>query len=263
MRWLLILSLFAVTTVNPSQKKQAETQPQSTNTQSLPNPTSPVTVVVNQPAPETHKDASKKQARDWYDILVLIAAFVAAFIGLRSLHQVKRQAEATEAAANAAKDNARAVINAERAWVMASIQRVPGQGTLGIQTTNGEGITTTGYPVRIVTKNDGKTPAWIVEKRAVFVIRKHSEPLPAEPDINSMKIIQDSLEPLTVGEETKLDKTLTSVGIQDYDHPAYIYGRIKYRDVFSDNRETFFGYEVAVNGHLERLSGYPKYNTNK
>ena len=41
-----------------------------------------------------------------------------------------------------------------------------------------------------------------------------------------------------------------------------IYGVVKYRDAFSDEHSTTFGYILGVNNGLKRITSYPKYNEN-
>lgn len=177
------------------------------------------------------------------------------------IEQATKQAEAAKDAANSALVNAQAVVNSERAWVMARIEHSPLAGAryLGSRPPDCEDTT---MSIRLWTKNDGKTPAWITEKRACFVIKDLHSRLPEKPDSESMEIIQPTPEPLAVGESTYLDVALTSVGRQGFDEMGLIYGRIQYRDVFADNRETFFGYRVTLGDEFERLSSYPEYNKN-
>jgi hypothetical protein len=42
-----------------------------------------------------------------------------------------------------------------------------------------------------------------------------------------------------------------------------VYGIVKYTHMFSDQEVySTFGYRITVNGELEHLTGYPKYNEN-
>jgi hypothetical protein len=42
-----------------------------------------------------------------------------------------------------------------------------------------------------------------------------------------------------------------------------IYGVIIYRDAFSNEHTTTFGYKLTADGQLKRLEGLPEYNQNK
>ncbi len=157
-----------------------------------------------------------------------------------------------------------ALINSERAWIMVDVDRVPGVGGLtdlqgiemGVGPVRTEG---TGFRARIVCRNDGKTPAWITEKRAGLDIL---DSIPESPDWSRTTQIQVAPEPISVGQESKPhDETLFSKRGRALGKITILYGIVKYRDPFGANRSTSFGYRVQDDGSLERLPN-PKYNEN-
>ena len=119
---------------------------------------------------------------------------------------------------------------------------------------------TTSFSVRIICKNDGRTPAWITEKRARIDV---VDDLPRQPNWATVEIIQTEPEPLSVG-ETGLakDEGLTCNKGRDFGKMTVVYGLVKYRDVFAADRATSFAYIIRADGKLERLPGYPEYNKN-
>ena len=157
-----------------------------------------------------------------------------------------------------------ALINSERAWIMVDVDRVPGMGGImdghGIEMGVGPVQTeSTGFRARIVCRNDGKTPAWITEKRAGLDIL---DSIPETPDWSRTTQIQVVPEPISVGQASKpRDETLFSKRGRALGKITILYGIVKYRDPFGANRTTSFGYQVRDDGSLERLP-YPRYNEN-
>ena len=191
----------------------------------------------------------------WWDVAWSTWALVgvgiaAAYIGLRTLADIRVQTQA--------------LINAERSWVMVKVEPVPGAGPIW----DGETITrevrdvwagNTTYAARITCKNDGKTPAWITEKHACIDIVDSVPEIPAWERTNPIQI---EPEPLSVGETGRpKDEPLTCKRARGQGKTLILYGIVKYRDPFGDNRTTSFGYKVRDDGVLERLP-YPKYNEN-
>jgi hypothetical protein len=149
----------------------------------------------------------------------------------------------------------RTVIRAERSWVMVDLEWTPGYGQTG--TGSQQSILHISACVRIVCQNDGRTPAWITEKRAVLQI---FDSVPSEPDLKSAAVVQTGPEPIRIGGETKHDEALQCDGQETLDTTNVIFGVVKYRDAFGEH-ETRFGYRVSGTV-LQRLEGYPKYNQN-
>jgi hypothetical protein len=156
------------------------------------------------------------------------------------------------------------MINSERSWVMVEVEPTPGAGSIW----DGETMTRevmdlraghTTFTARITCKNDGKSPAWIIEKRACLDIIAS---LPETPDWGRTRPIQIEPEPLSVGQIGKpKDEALTCKRPRELGKMVIIYGIVKYRDTFGDGRSTTFGYKVRDDGVLERLP-YSKYNEN-
>ena len=193
----------------------------------------------------------------------LFAALVAAFIGLRSLHQVKRQAKATEETATAANNNALAVINSERAWVFADIEPTIGHHGRFVNTETGE----TSIYARLNCRNVGRTPAWIFEVRMRFMFVRADE-IPAMPPLKEAEPIWAGTHPMAPKDEpfSTGDNTLTAKGVQGIDsvtgERALVYGVVYYRDIYEKVRSTTFGYRLmpGTDTRFTRLINYPKYN---
>lgn len=190
------------------------------------------------------KDAGKAT---WALVVVGILGTIAAICTLRTIRQ-----------------QTDVLINSERAWVMVEVEPVPGAGPIWDGQTMTREITdlivgNTTFTARIICKNDGKAPAWITEKHACLDI---VDVLPKTPDWGRTQSIQIEPEPLSVGQIGKpKDEALTCKRRREIGKMVVLYGIIKYRDTFGDNRSTSFGYKVRDDGVLERLP-FPKYNEN-
>jgi hypothetical protein len=217
---------------------------------------------VGQPHVKTKEEQAKEDSLDLLSRRSMRAAIIGVFGGLVGIAILVWQTILTRTAANAAKVSADALINSERAWIMVDIDPVPGLGggrmLGGMENETHTQVTSAQF--RITCRNEGKTPAWITEKRACLKIMNGSPPV--NPDLNSTKVIQYEPEPLAVGKETRRDGSLTYEGWENLGQITIIYGVIKYRDVFADSRSTVFGYVLTVDNRFERLTGLPEYNKN-
>jgi hypothetical protein len=246
-------------------KKESQTTEQNAASQNSTNPSSPVTVVVNQPATPEHQNVPHDKPKNgppiWSNWALVSVAVGTGILALRSPNQIKRQAKATEDAATAAKTSADAVINAERAWVMVDVEQVPGQGIRTVHTDLLTNEQSTMIYARLICKNDGKTPAWITEKRAGLKIIGPHDKLPTEPELDSLGVWQREPEPLGVGRDSKKEITPQAKGTEGFDDSAILYGAIFYRDVFGRERKTVFGYRVTLGNEFKRLIE-SRYNEN-
>ncbi len=191
----------------------------------------------------------------WWDVAwatwaLVVVGIVAAYIGLQTLADIKKQTQG--------------FINDGRSWIMVEVQPIPGAGPIFDGKTVSRGIRdivaeNTAFTARIICKNDGKTPAWITEKRACIDI---VDSLPEIPDWTRTQPIQIEPEPLSVSQIGRpKDEGLTCKRGREQGKMFVLYGIVKYRDPFGGNRSTSFGYKIRDDGVLERLT-HPKYNEN-
>lgn len=272
MRLFAVLAITAITFL-PAAGNQKQSQPEKQDTKAQETSTPPpvtVNVVQNSPATPQQQNCPQPQPRNWYEWfwppiwsnwgIIIIAAF-AACAAFGTLGEIKKQSASTEKAADAARGNATAVINAERAWVMVDIKGVDIQGNdIPPQATYVKDKIS--VVVTFHCRNDGKTPAWITEK---WVNMKLVEGIPAQPDFSDRsQVVQTSVQPLSAGEQSPrphqsdvLVYTLLCKG-DELDRMAktlLIYGYAKYRTIFATQQgETRFGYILHLSGVFERLS---------
>jgi hypothetical protein len=202
------------------------------------------------------------------DRVIAAATFIYAlvtvvmFLEIRSQSKAaRRQAEIADNAAKAAKQSADALITSERAWVMVNLQLPTDR--MRIVEIISNGIPKISIEVCFVCQNDGRTPAWILEKRIWF---RMVESLADKPDITQpLSFVEVGTEPLNVGASSRRKIELECEGDLRSGLGTVIYGHVIYRDVFRPDRETWFGYAVILSqqaNRLDRLAGYPEYNKN-
>jgi hypothetical protein len=237
--------------------------------------------------------ASFKQPEGWLVIVGILTLLALAYQANEmrkatdamrdSTKTVKRQAEimerqsaileksvvAAEAKAIAAKENAEALINSERAWIMVDVKKHGPQGILQGSSRYGAGPVRQHASITISysCRNEGKTPAWIVERRVRFLILDSEELLPNDPDlnleINHPEVVALESEPISPNQEelTIITRELHCDGVADDQKFMVVYGKVRYRDIFDrEVRETRFGYRVNMQGGFFRLVGFALYN---
>ncbi len=159
----------------------------------------------------------------------------------------KDAATAAQQNADAAKVNAQVILNAERAWV--SVELLWSEFTPLIM--EGSSVvgevhsTHTTFAMRLVCRNQGRTPAWITEKRIIALA----------------DLIQIERETLAPGKESTRRENVSSPGhVDNTEKLAAIYGIVRYQDIFGEQRHTTFGYYVKRAHDPELIPGLPKYN---
>ena len=177
--------------------------------------------------------------------------------------EMEEQVSVARDAATQAKASADALINSERAWVMIDIEWTPGYGTR-IHGTDQSGDYTHAT-IRLTCRNEGKTPAWITEKRACVEVVKD---LIAEPNFSNVGVVQTNAEALGVEHgagkprDIALQGSGWQYGMEQDGTMTVVYGIIKYSDPFASERTTTFGWRILPNNEFETLSLalYPAYN---
>src|ERR1700674_540954 len=174
-----------------------------------------------------------------------------------------KSAEATLKSADAAKKSADALVNSERAWITVNIRWTQGKVFFVHSTTiDGPGSTasdTTGVDIDLLYANEGRSPAWIVEEK----IRLEVVLSPAwSPSLDASDTqFNERYELVGVGQQSANRWRIFGKGWND--SHAYVYGFIKYRDIFTpppeEPRETWFGFRVSANGNMGRILSY-EYN---
>lgn len=204
----------------------------------------------NEEKPVTVRVAPVDVHKDWADYLYTFAGLLLAFVTLVIADIALMQARAAKASADA-------LINSERAWVMADLQW---RDRVRIMHTNHD---KTAVDLDLVCRNDGRTPAWITEARVRVGIGESLPPIPIFDPIKKGDWSELRPIPLTVSGEWKCKADCWCEGRLGFGKAIFIYGFVKYRDAFRTDRETRFGYSAYFNQEdkLDRIT-HPEYNKN-
>jgi hypothetical protein len=213
----------------------------------------------------------------WLEGIALVAIFVLDWCERRDQRKERRQQHRETAeqlsvairSADAAKASADAFINSERAWVMADIEHDsdkwsehPKRNGVRIVSGSGAGGDTICFYAQLVCRNEGRSPAWIDERRARFEI---VDSLPTKPSLESAQFVEVGPTPLGSGSPPHKDEwTAIAKGHIQTGQMAVVYGIVNYRDIFGRPRQTTFGYRITPSNELRRLEGeqYQEYNKN-
>jgi hypothetical protein len=176
-----------------------------------------------------------------------------------TVQSLEKQFPHLEQSANAAKMSADVLVNSERAWLLVDVERAPGSASL-LTGTNAENIPYTAILVDVIVKNQGRSPAWIIQHFQFFEIL---DSIPPAPDFE--KNIRDGdiySQPVAVNGEYKMRCDLVAIGRKEdnSNSDSIIYGIIRYRDIFSKIRYTTYAYYVDIAGRIYRMTDHPKYN---
>ena len=188
----------------------------------------------------------------WATCALVVVGVVGACLALKTLRDIEAQTTAIQR-------QTESLVTSERAWILVKVDWVPGYvGVKRLDSSDG-GERSVGS-IRIYCANEGRSPAWITEVRAAFEMFGTKQSLPAKPSPGSL--IHPHPEPVAPGGLFTKDETLYAEGFQDTGDAAVIYGTVKYRDMFKEDRETTFAYTVQ-GSTFTHLAGYPAYNQNR
>ena len=186
---------------------------------------------------------------NWPLVAVAVWGIVVAINTLKTLTE---QTKATKIAAEATKASADALIESERAWIIASpIEKSPQLGYVVFPGTPEESDygkdTINVFGVAI--KNTGETPARLVEEAVCYKHVESLQDIPEQPiygdciSCNKLLLVtQDSVATISRLQPNPLLRKTQAVAIRRGKEFLYAYGFIRYLDVFGRIHETGFGY---------------------
>jgi hypothetical protein len=166
---------------------------------------------------------SKKYMPWWY-VLIAWPDGIAVWAVLATLGAIIWQSIETRRAAQASLLNAQALINAERPWLLVTVQEVPGpRGGFSVKATN-----------------KGRTPAIIASAHLGCVAVKDITDLPAIPPHGQGSMIQDHIvvpddSPLVWWFEGETLKRIlgSSFPLGPWENQVYVFGVVRYRDLLT------------------------------
>jgi hypothetical protein len=179
---------------------------------------------------------------EWW--LVIIAALTGGVVGWQSWE--------TRRSAKAALLNAKAIIGAERAWIV--VREVEGRPTQNYQTRMPD------VCVSIHFTNKGRSPAFLLEGECKYAVCPRGTMLPAVSDLDwkpSKDINQRPGICIQPGEEYHLRNIKCGIVIPDMqrlyegEEVLWVYGMLNYRDVFGRLQETWYCYRWESHNDTE------------
>jgi hypothetical protein len=216
---------------------------------------------VSQPEVETAQQQPYDAKSDSLYRAYLRATIIGVAGGLIGIGILVWQVIITRTAANAAKSSADALVASERAWIHAEL--VWSETESRHEPDESEDF----LFCSLLYSNRGKTLCWIFEKSIHVVVAANIDRLPKEPrfenDIYTQRVYEtEPIYPDTPQRESRFKPKRPNKGREEM---LFIYGVIKYRDVFmsgSGYKETRFGYMTKDLFKLERMIGHYEYNKN-
>ncbi len=201
----------------------------------------------------------------WLEGIALVAIFILDWKQRKEQRKDREeQHKETLAQLNVSQAQADALVNSERAWVMVDVEWDTAKWAdrkAHVLEGSGTGGDTTGIYIVLTCRNEGRSPAWIEEKRARFQI---VDVLPPKPDFSSAEFIQVGPEPIGIGKALPHTNHIywlaTGTGHEGLGKTMVVYGIVTYRDIFNKLRETTFGYRITPSRELVRLEDMREYN---
>lgn len=180
--------------------------------------------------------APKTEPPHWYTI----PEWWLCILGVPTLYYLIRQTKATRIAADAALLNARAVMDSERAWMIAGITKIP--------TSSQEANPLMLVPIQRI--NKGKTPAFIMEMGSRIEVVGPDEILPSVPSgyrVNNIAKWDGIGAPLAPNGEigqNLVDAVPELSQVLAKQKVLWVHGYIRYHDIFLiEVRETYFCFQ--------------------
>jgi hypothetical protein len=185
-------------------------------------------------------------------VVTLILIYIQSKDTEKALHWAKESAIAAKTSADAGLLNAKAIINAERAWITANVTWQTPAGHI-IQNQHESAL----Y-VRFTFENRGRTPAWLTSRVYGCFIRDN---VPEEPDFNTLQPTA-GLAVMVTGAQFIDDTMLADYGDASGAKFVIVYGALTYRDIFNETHSTVFGFRIfpRYKDKIEPFLDFPKYN---
>ena len=172
--------------------------------------------------------------------------------------------DAARESADAAKGSADALVNSERAWILAQLNWYErglhvGQGTSSSKDEVSESTTVN---VKLICRNEGRSPAWIQNVSGkVEIVSVVTPGIENMPDLETLDSF-GPMEPLGPGVQLDRGLQLTCPGHVGDGEFLSVYVLIRYMDIFGRERRTSLGYSIDRSINLNRQDGMPERNQN-
>jgi hypothetical protein len=174
----------------------------------------------------------------------------------KSVAVAEEAADAAGDSAAIAKVNTEALINAERAWILAEL----GWHDEPADRIREDELGCTAVYVRLTCKNEGRSPAWIdhVYGRVDIASLRSDVKEYSKQECGNFGL----MEPVGAGGEKCRGLGLHCDGTRKGEEFLSVSVIIEYHDIFGKQRETTIGYSVVLPSNLYRQNGSPNRNRN-
>jgi len=193
----------------------------------------------------------------WLEGIALLAIFIWDRV------DATRDHKETVAQLKLAQDQIKLSQNAERAWVMTELVWPQGElkVVLGASRQGDQPqVETTTVMVKLVCKNQGRSPAWIDTIQGyVEIVETRLKDLPPAVGHRTQHI--PPVGPIAPGDEKWKILHLQTPGQPKNNQLLSIFVLVEYRDIFEQKRITTCGYTVS-GSHLDRQDQFPDRNVN-
>jgi len=178
-----------------------------------------------------------------------------------SVAAAEKNADAARDAAMTSRVSTEAMLNSERAWILAELSWNQDAGrVLNFSgTEDGKPVVTTNVCVKLICRNEGRTPAWIDRVRAGCVI-VDAETVAMSRDKSNAAFF-GSMGAVGAGKELWHRLDLNCQGHKKGNEFISVYVLVEYHDILGLTRETGIGYSIHGN-EIRRQDELPERQTN-
>jgi CspA family cold shock protein len=179
-----------------------------------------------------------------------------------SVAAAEKNAAAARDTAAIAKLSTEAMVNSERAWVLAELGWWQSAhvlvGTSSVR--GGEATDSTTVFLKLTCRNEGRSPAWIDRVSGGCAIVDGVSVVTNRDKYNAGNY--GPMGALGAGKESSMSLELTCRGHRKDNEFISVFVLVVYHDILGLTRETGVGYSVHQNGDIHRQDGLPERQTN-
>jgi hypothetical protein len=245
-----VISFFLLATHSISSQDKTKPEKPQGESRSQPSAPQPPSSIVQQNigtpdgtnSSRTTQQETKPEARPFMthgEYVISFITTVYVIIAFFTFMAIRRQA-------HIAQQGADALIASERAWVTVTVDWSQGHEGIFHMGPTPDREKSEHVEANISCKNDGRTPAWIIEVRACLKI---FDSRPAKPPLEYTEAIKHGIVSLGAGQEKSCDASLSCEGRQTLENHVIIYGVVRYRGISNVVGESLFAYSIVIGGH--------------
>jgi hypothetical protein len=239
-----------------TEHKQGRTQQEVGSTPAFDN-------TQNTPA---HTQKADDDPPHWYTSLkrpewwLVVVAFLTCFFIAWQSWEIRKSAKAALASVEAARVNSEVIMNSERSWVLGEVEELSIKDVLVYKAGGSEIV-----PVFCTLKNYGVRLVWIAAASFELRVVDSIASLPPEPEYGAYKPLGSEI-PLLPESSGKYIRYPVTISVDEFGsvmagrRQLYVWGFVRYRDIFGASRESRFCFHYFGNPPQFRYGGPPSYN---